>query len=135
MSSYNHVTLMGRLGGDPDLRYSPDGTAFATLSVATSENYKDKQGNKQERTDWNRVKLSGRVAEIAGEYLKKGDLALFEGKLRTDKYQTKDGKDAYDTHVRCFGMQLIGGKRDGQKAERPQEQQAAADDFDDSIPF
>lgn len=150
MSSYNSVTLVGRLGNDPEIRYSADGAAFGTVSIATSESWKDKTtGEKKERTDWHRIKVAGRLAEICGEYLHKGDLALFVGKLRTDKYTDKAGVEKYDTHVRADTMQMLSGKRDGEpnrgggppksRGEKPAPSRGAPqsqNDFeDDEIPF
>jgi len=113
MSSYNLSTLIGRLGADPEIRHSQDGTAYGVVRLATSETWKDKStGERKERSDWHRIKVSGRLAEICGEYLKKGDLALFSGQLRTDKYTDKNGVEKYDTHVRANEMKMLITKRD-----------------------
>ena len=107
------VILVGRLGADPEVKYTGSGTAIATLSVATSESWTDKQsGEKQERTEWHRVKLFGRLAEIAGEYLKKGREIYIEGSLRTDKYTDKQGIERYSTDIVAGEMQMIGGGSD-----------------------
>ncbi len=106
----NKVILVGNLGADPEVRYTSSGTAIASLSIATSEQWTDKQsGQKQERTEWHRVKLFGRLAEIAGEYLKKGRQVYVEGSLRTDKYTGKDGVERYSTDIVANDLQMLGG--------------------------
>lgn len=118
----NKVILVGNLGNDPEVRYSASGTAIASLSIATSENWTDKQsGEKQERTEWHRVKMFGRLAEIAGEYLKKGRQVYIEGSLRTDKYTDKAGVEKYSTDIIASEMQMLGGNEGGGgQRERPQ---------------
>ncbi len=145
MAGVNKMILMGHLGKDPEMRYTPDGTANASLSVATSESYKDKDGNKQERTEWHRVVLWGRPAEIAGEYLRKGSLAYIEGRVRTRKWTDKDGQDRYTTEIIGDRMQLLGGRRsDGDSGNSAAPHagggggdigDATAEDFDDDIRF
>jgi single-strand DNA-binding protein len=111
----NKVILVGNLGADPEVRYTAGGTAIASLSVATSEQWTDKQsGQKQERTEWHRVKLFGRLAEIAGEYLKKGRQVYVEGSLRTDKYTGKDGVERYSTDIIASELQMLGGMGGGE---------------------
>ena len=110
----NKVILVGNLGADPEVRYTGGGTAIASLSIATSEQWTDKQsGQKQERTEWHRVKLFGRLAEIAGEYLKKGRQVYIEGSLRTDKYTGKDGVERYSTDIIANDLQMLGGGSEG----------------------
>jgi single-strand DNA-binding protein len=110
----NKVILVGNLGADPEVRYTGSGTAIASLSIATSEQWTDKQsGQKQERTEWHRVKLFGRLAEIAGEYLKKGRQVYIEGSLRTDKYTGKDGVERYTTDIIASDLQMLGGGNEG----------------------
>jgi single-strand DNA-binding protein len=110
----NKVILVGNLGNDPEVRYSQSGTAMTSISVATSESWKDKtSGEQQERTEWHRVKFFGRLAEIAGEYLKKGSQVYIEGKLRTDKYTDKAGVEKYSTDIIADEMQMLGGKMSG----------------------
>src|SRR5690606_5370225 len=110
----NRVILVGNLGNDPDTRYTPSGPAVTTSSVATSETWTDKQtGQKQERTEWHRVKFFGRLAEIAGEYLRKGSQVYIEGSLRTDKYTDKQGIERYATDIIASEMQMLGGRGDG----------------------
>ncbi|MGN6282602.1 single-stranded DNA-binding protein [Frateuria sp.] len=106
----NKVIIVGNLGSDPEVRYTGGGTAVCSLSVATSEQWTDKQsGEKQERTEWHRVKLFGKLAEIAGEYLKKGRQVYIEGSLRTDKYTDKSGVEKYSTDIIANDMQMLGG--------------------------
>jgi len=106
----NKVILIGNLGADPETRYTGSGTAITSLRLATSESWTDKSsGEKQERTEWHRVKLFGRLAEIAGEYLKKGRQVYIEGSLRTDKYTDKDGVERFSTDIVANEMQMIGG--------------------------
>lgn len=114
MAGVNKMILMGHLGKDPEMRYMPDGTANASFSVATSESFKDKEGNKQERTEWHRVVLWGRIAEIAGEYLRKGSQAYIEGRIRTRKWTDKERQERYTTEIVGDRLQLIGGRRDGE---------------------
>jgi single-strand DNA-binding protein len=110
----NKVILVGNLGADPEVKYTAGGTAICTLSVATSESWKDKQtGEQQERTEWHRVKLFGRLAEIAGEYLKKGRQVYVEGSIRTDKYTDKEGVQRYSTDIIGNEMQMLGGNEGG----------------------
>ena len=159
MKGVNKVIVLGNVGQDPEVRYSPSGMFFCNLSVATSESWKDKQtGERKEKTEWHRVVLQGKLAEIAGEYVKKGSQVYFEGRLQTRKWQGQDGQDKYTTEiiVDSFSgvMQLLGGKQQqpGQPAQqqqqqggysRPQQQPQPAPpvynepphDFDDSIPF
>jgi len=158
MASVNKVILLGDLGRDPETRYTTGGDAVTNLNIATSEQWKDKSGEKQERTEWHRVVLFGRQAEIAGEYLKKGRSVYIEGRLQTRKYTDKDGVEKYSTEIVADRMQLIGGGRDsgggaGGDAEfasagpsTTTRREGAApkpaagakknvDDFDDDIPF
>jgi len=112
MASVNKVILIGNLGRDPETRYTTGGDAITNLNIATSEQWKDKNGEKQEKTEWHRVVLFGRQAEIAGEYLKKGRSVYIEGRLQTRKYTDKDGVEKYSTEIVADRMQLLGG-RDG----------------------
>jgi single-strand DNA-binding protein len=106
----NKVILVGNLGADPEVRYTPAGMAITSIRIATSESWKDKQtGEQQERTEWHRVKFFGRLAEIAGEYLKKGSQVYVEGKLRTDEYE-KDGVKRYSTDIIADEMQMLGSR-------------------------
>ena len=120
----NKVILVGNLGNDPEVRYTTSGTAIASLSIATSESWTDKQsGEKVEKTEWHRVKLFGRLAEIAGDYLKKGRQVYIEGSLRTDKYTDKAGVERYSTDIIASEMQMLGGNEGGGgggQRERPQ---------------
>ncbi|ULU26979.1 single-stranded DNA-binding protein [Dyella terrae] len=110
----NKVIIVGNLGADPETRYTGNGTAITSIRIATSESWTDKQsGEKQERTEWHRVKLFGRLAEIAGEYLKKGRQVYIEGSLRTDKYTDKDGVERFSTDIVAAEMQMLGGGSEG----------------------
>ncbi|MEZ5463438.1 single-stranded DNA-binding protein [Dokdonella sp.] len=154
----NKVILVGNLGADPEVKYTAGGMAIGTLSVATSESWKDKQtGEQQERTEWHRVKLFGRLAEIAGEYLKKGRQVYIEGSIRTDKYTDKEGVQRYSTDIIGSEMQMLGGGNEAgggggggnfsrergaprgpqsAPAQRQAEAPARNDNFeDDDIPF
>ena len=107
----NKVILVGNLGKDPETRYMPSGSAVTNLTLATSESWKDKQsGEQQERTEWHKIAMFGRLAEIAAEYLRKGSQVYIEGKLRTRKWQDKEGKDRYTTEIVADEMQMLGGK-------------------------
>lgn len=128
MAGVNKVIILGHLGKDPEMRYMPDGKAIANFSVATSENFKDREGNKQERTEWHRVVLFGRVAEIAGEYLRKGSMAYVEGRLQTRKWTDKEGQERYTTEIVGDRLQLVGPRNDGGansgNDRQPQQQRA-----------
>jgi len=130
----NKVIIVGNLGADPETRYTGSGTAITSLRIATSEAWTDKaSGEKQERTEWHRVKLFGKLAEIAGEYLKKGRQVYIEGSLRTDKYTDKDGVERYSTDIIGNEMQMLGGNAGGEGGfaggqgggARPQQARAA----------
>jgi single-strand DNA-binding protein len=112
MASVNKVILLGNLGRDPETRYTTGGDAVTNLNIATSEQWKDKSGEKQEKTEWHRVVLFGRSAEVAAEYLKKGRSVYIEGRLQTRKYTDKDGVEKYSTEIVGDRMQLLGGGRD-----------------------
>ncbi len=114
MASINKVILIGNLGRDPEVRYTPNGAAVCNVSVATTRNWKDKNsGDKVEETEWHRVVFYDRLAEIAGEYLKKGRPVYVEGRLKTRKWADKDGKDNYTTEIVAEQMQLLGGREGG----------------------
>jgi single stranded DNA-binding protein (ssb) len=114
----NKVILVGNLGFDPETRYMPSGGAVTNLRIATSENWNDKtSGEKQERTEWHRVVLFGKLAEIGAQYLRKGQQVYIEGSLRTRKWQDKDGKDQYSTEIVANDMQMLGGRAGGQSAD------------------
>ncbi|MHB1573445.1 MAG: single-stranded DNA-binding protein [Acidithiobacillus sp.] len=141
MAGVNKVILLGHLGRDPEMRYMPDGTAVANMTIATSESYKDRDGNRQERTEWHRVALYARTAEVAGEYLRKGNQVFIEGRLRTRKWTDKDGQDRNTTEIIGDRMQLLGGRRSeadggGQQGSGGGAPSAPVDDLgDDGIPF
>ena len=140
----NKVIIVGNLGADPEVRYMPSGGAVTNLSVATSETWKDKtSGEAQERTEWHRIVFFNRLAEIAGEYLKKGSKVFVEGSLRTRKWQDNSGQDRYTTEIVAKEMQMLdskGGNTDfnSKKTENPGKATSNninTDDFDDDIPF
>lgn len=130
MSSVNKVIILGRLGADPEVRFTPSGDAVCNLSVATSENWKDKAGERQERTEWHRVVLYRRLAEVAGEYLKKGRPVYLEGRLQTNKWQTKDGQDRYTTEIIGDQMKMIGGRDDNNSQNEPSFKPQSNDNID-----
>lgn len=134
----NKVILIGNLGRDPEIRYTQSGTAVANFSLATSDQWKDKQtGEKQERTEWHNCTAWARLAEIVGEYLKKGSKVYVEGSLKTEKWQDKDtGTDRYTTKINVLEMLMLDSRgQSGGGQSQPQQQPAPADDFDDDIPF
>ncbi len=113
MASVNKVILVGNLGRDPEIRYAPSGDAICNVSIATTDTWKDKQtGEKREATEWHRVVFFGKLAEIAGQYLKKGRPVYVEGNLRTRKWQDQNGQDRYTTEIRANEMQMLGGRGD-----------------------
>jgi single-strand DNA-binding protein len=124
----NKVIIVGNLGNDPEIRYMPDGNAVANVSIATSESWKDQQGVQQERTEWHKVTMYRRLAEIAGEYLKKGSQIYIEGKLQTRKWQDQQGNDRYTTEIIADNMQMMGagGQGNGQNARGSNYQQSPA---------
>ena len=142
MRGINKVIIVGNLGNDPQTRYMPSGSAVTNISIATSEKWKDKQtGEPRERTEWHKVSMFGRLADIAAEYLRKGSQVYIEGKLQTDKWQDKDGNDRYTTKIIANEMQML-GSRQGQPAGDAKDQdgmpphaRSKSDDFDDDIPF
>jgi single-strand DNA-binding protein len=156
MASVNKVIIVGNLGADPETRYTPGGDAITNIRVATTDRWKDKaSGEQREQTEWHRIAFFGRLAEVAGEYLKKGSQVYIEGSLRTRKWQDKEGVDRYSTDIRADVMQMLGRKPDGAasapredaaprggEAKAPAEAKAAAkkpagkfDDMEDDIPF
>jgi single-strand DNA-binding protein len=153
MASVNKVILVGNLGRDPETRYTTNGDAVTNIRLATTDTWKDKSGEKQERTEWHNVVFYGRQAEIAGEYLKKGRQIYVEGRIQTRKWQDKEGQDRYTTEIVADRMQML-GSREGSGApsgtdEPPARERASAgaakgagspakknvDDLDDDIPF
>ncbi|QKE41462.1 MAG: single-stranded DNA-binding protein [Ferrovum myxofaciens] len=111
MASVNKVILVGNLGRDPEVRYMPDGSAIANISVATTDTWKDKAGTKQEKTEWHRVSFFGKTAEIVAQYLKKGSQVYLEGRIQTRKWQDKEtGQDRFSTEIVGDRMQMLGGR-------------------------
>ena len=133
----NKVILVGNLGNDPETKYTQGGLAVTTIRLATTSVRKDRDGNTQERTEWHRVKLFGKLGEIAGEYLRKGSQVYVEGSIRYSEHTGDDGQKRYYTDIIADEMQMLGGRSDGGGERRPQQRQPApADDFDDGIiPF
>lgn len=151
MASVNKVILIGNVGRDPETRYMPSGDAMVNLSLATSEQWKDKNGEKQEKTEWHRVVIFGKTAEIAGQYLRKGSQIYIEGRLQTRKWTDKEGQERYTTEIVADRMQMLGSRGGGGDAPMdrepaggaaPESRAAASrkpgtgiDDIDDDIPF
>ena len=143
MASVNKAIIIGNLGKDPEVRYSASGVAVCNVSVATTRAWKTKEGEKQEETEWHRVVFYDKLAEIAGEYLKKGRPVYVEGRLKTRKWQDKDGVDKYTTEIVCDHMQMLGARDDApaeKKVEKTPPKQAQKhgggfDSMDDDIPF
>jgi single-strand DNA-binding protein len=158
MASVNKVILIGNLGRDPETRYTADGAAITNITLATSRRYKDSSGQQQEETEWHKVAFFGRLAEIAGEYLKKGRPVYVEGRLRTRKWQDKEGQDRYTTEIVAENMQMLGSRegmgggapefegagdeqRSAPRSSAPSRSASAAKpapsvaDLDDDIPF
>lgn len=153
MASVNKVILVGNLGRDPEVRYLPSGDAVANITLATTETWKDKSGEKQEQTEWHRVAMFGKTAEIAGEYLKKGSQVYIEGRLQTRKWTDKEGQERYTTEIRADRMQMLGSRSGGADRMAPPDEDAPPrtaapakksapagkagnfDDMEDDIPF
>ncbi len=161
MASVNKCIFIGNLGRDPEIRYMPSGEAVANFSIACTDSFKSKTGEKQERTEWVRISMFGKLAEIAGEYLKKGSSVYVEGRMQTRKWQNKEGVDQYTTEIIADRMQMLGGRAgggnafevvDGDEAPRQQASRQSApaeakpavskpagsseyDNFEDDIPF
>ena len=157
MASVNKVILVGNLGRDPEVRYMPSGDAMANLNLATTDTWKDKGGEKQEKTEWHRVVMFGKTAEIAGEYLKKGSQVYIEGRLQTRKWTDKEGQERYTTEIVADRMQMLGSRSGGSDRMAPPDDEAPArsaappkksaapaaakgkggnfDDLEDDIPF
>jgi single-strand DNA-binding protein len=151
MASVNKVILVGNLGADPETRFLPSGEAVANLRIATTETWKDKQsGERKEATEWHRVSFFGRIAEVCGQYLKKGSQVYVEGRIQTRKWQDKDGQERYTTEIRGEEMKMLGGRQGqgepsygGGDAPAPSyggakpsaAKKPSFDDMDDDIPF
>ncbi len=155
MASVNKCIFIGNLGRDPEIRYMPSGDAMANFSIACTDSFKGKSGDKQERTEWVRIVMFGKQAEIAGEYLKKGSSVYIEGRLQTRKWTNKEGQDQYTTEIVADRMQMLGGRSGGsnsfevvdredggaapeQRAQTPtasNRPSSSIDELDDDIPF
>ncbi len=136
MSSVNKVIIVGNLGKDPEIRYTSAGKPIANITVATSETWKDKNtGEKREKAEWHKVTFFDKLAEIVGQYLKKGSKIYLEGKLQTRKWQDKDGQDRYTTEIVGSEMKMLSGKGDGESRSAPAPAASnAGNDFDDDLP-
>ena len=151
MASVNKAIIIGNLGKDPEMRYMPSGDAICNFSLATTDSWKDKNGEKQEKTEWHRISMFGKLAEIAGEYLKKGSQVYVEGRIQTRKWTNKEGQDQYTTEIVADKMQMLGGRSGGgggnsfEVVEKPSSSAGSAkqaakgggdfDNFEDDIPF
>ncbi len=152
MAAVNKAIIIGYLGKDPEIRYTPDGLAIANFSVATTESYKDRDGNKKENTEWHRIVYYGKIAEVAEKYLKKGSKCYVEGKIRTRKWTDKDGIDRYTTEIVGERLQMLDskpassddnegysgssrGRRDDHTPPPQSPSSMGVGDFDDDIPF
>lgn len=139
MASVNKVILLGNLGKDPETRFMPNGEAVTNFSIATTDSWKDKEGKKQEKTEWHNIVMYRKLAEIAGEYLKQGSSVYVEGSLQTRKWQTKEGQDRYTTEIIGNSMQMLGAKPDSSNSKPVHDTRtsAKAEQYDDGldIPF
>lgn len=149
MASVNKAIIVGNLGKDPEMRYLPSGDAVASITVATTEKWKDKNGDQKEETEWHQVSFFGKLAEIAGQYLKKGSAVYIEGSIKTRKYTDKNGVEKYATGIKATSLQMLGGKEQNEAPRQaaPQRQPSmqthqtkpgqgsAFEGMDDDIPF
>lgn len=147
MASVNKAILVGNLGKTPEVRYTQSGDAICNFSIATNESYTDRNGVKQDKTEWHNVTTFGKTAEICAEYLRKGSLIYIEGKIQTRKWTDKQGVDRYTTEIVADRMQMLGGSPEGEAAERPMrparepakadgyQASKVEDAFDDDLPF
>ena len=149
MASVNKAIIIGNLGRDPEMRYMPSGDAICNFSLATTDTWKDKNGEKQEKTEWHRISMFGKLAEIAGEYLKKGSQVYVEGRIQTRKWTNKEGQDQYTTEIVADKMQMLGSRSGSgnsfEVVEKPAADAGSAkpaaksggdfDNFEDDIPF
>lgn len=139
MASVNKVILIGNLGRDPEVRYTPSGTAVANFSLATSENWTNKDGEKQSRTEWHRIEAWGRLGETCGEYLSKGSQVYIEGSIRTDEWEDQEGNKRQTTKVRAWRMQMLGSRAQAEPLSNegfgPDPKTASSGPTEDDIPF
>jgi len=141
MASVNKVILIGNLGKDPEMRYMPNGEAVTNITLATTETWKDKNGEKQEKTEWHRITFYRKLAEIVGEYLKKGSQVYIEGRLETRKWQDKSGNDRYTTEIIANDMKMLGSRSQSNESKPRQDDDVAPkqgsgfEEMDDDIPF
>lgn len=136
MASVNKAIVVGNVGRDPEMRYTQSGEAVCNFNIATTETWKDKSGQKQEQTEWHRISMFGKQAEIAGQYLKKGSIVYIEGRIQTRKWTDKEGQERQTTEIRADRMQMLGGRDEKQQQSKPTQSEASSSDFgDDDIPF
>jgi single-strand DNA-binding protein len=143
MSSLNKAMIIGNLGADPEVRYTQSNTAVANMSVATTERFKDRNGELQERTEWHKVVAWGRTAEVCQQYLKKGSLVYFEGPIQTNEWEDKNGQKRYTTEIKALTMQMLDSRGSGPSEEGGQNRNMAStveidesfDDMEDDLPF
>ena len=143
MSSLNKAMIIGNLGADPEVRYTQSNTAVANMSVATTERFKDRNGELQERTEWHKVVAWGRTAEVCQQYLKKGSLVYFEGPIQTNEWEDKNGQKRYTTEIKALTMQMLDSRGSGPSEEGSQNRNMAStveidesfDDMEDDLPF
>jgi single-strand DNA-binding protein len=139
MASVNKVILIGNLGRDPEVRYTPSGTAVANFSLATTENWTNKDGEKQSRTEWHRIEAWGRLGEICGEYLSKGSQVYIEGSIRTDEWEDQEGNKRQTTKIRAWRMQMLGSRAQAESLSNedfgPEPKTESSGPTEDDIPF
>lgn len=135
MASLNKAILIGNLGKDPEMRYMPNGDAVVNFSIATTESYKDRDGNKQDKTEWHNITIYGKLAEIANQYLKKGSSVYIEGRIQTRKWQDKNGQDRYTTEIIASAMQMLGDSKPQRQQEPRKQAPRPAEEFDDDLPW
>lgn len=143
MASVNKAIVLGNVGQDPEIRYTANGDAVCNFSIATTDTWKDKNGQRQERTEWHNIVMYRKLAEIAGEYVRKGSSIYIEGRIQTRKWQTKDGQDRYTTEIIADQMQMLGNRQNGERSQsqdrKPQSSATQGsdvfDDFGEDVPF
>ena len=149
MASANRVILVGNVGRQPEVSHMANGDAVAKFSIATTDSWKDKSGERHEKTEWHSIIIFRRLGEVAGEYLKKGSMVYLEGRLQTRKWQDKNGQDRYTTEIVCHEMKMLGGKSWGEGSREgyddsppppptrrtPQQSASRTEDIDDDIPY
>jgi len=143
MASVNKAIVLGNVGQDPEIRYTANGDAVCSFSIATTDRWKDKDGQQQNRTEWHNIVMYRKLAEIAGEYVRKGSSIYIEGRIQTRKWQTKDGQDRYTTEIIADTMQMLGNRQNGERSQSQDRKPHGAetqggdvfDDFGEDVPF